>query len=493
MPKSNILRQNVGLYIFNNNKGKERQKMEKKTLKKILCSGTALVLAGALCGCSIKFGVNKEPKLDAVVAKATNGENYEEMKITYEDFRKEYKYYLVNSKIEDDKAEDVAATCKQQRTKIINYLINEQVYLQKAKEMGLYELTEEEQKEVDEDVESKIAQQIKYYGEQAEQELIKQSESNTESASASDSSGDTSAESNDTSGEQTSETESVPSMTDEEKEQKGSEMLDSMLSQCGMTRDDLHWWAQSSKIYEKLKAKLGENVSYEDAEEKFKEYQAQAEKLYNSDVDTYQQQYMDQVWLPEGSRLIKHVLLGFDSETQSEIKNLRNDGEDEKADKLRAEKAEELKSKQEEVEKKLDDGEDISKLITEYSADATGSMMYPDGYTVIPNSNQYMEEFQKAAFVPQKIGERTSCVTDYGVHIMVYVGDAKVSEETLKAYTDKIYELLQQNEYAEKMSEWTKEYDFDIDYDALRIDAPTDESSVSSGEESTDNSSEESN
>ena len=463
--------------------------MEKKTLKKILCSGTALVLAGALCGCSIKFGVNKEPKLDAVVANATKGENIEEMKITYEDFRKEYKYYLVNSKIEDDKAEDVADTCKQQRTKIINYLVNEQIYLQKAKELGVYELTEEEQKEVDDDFNSKIDQQISYYSEQAEQELIKQNESSTESASVSDNSEDvpadgsedSPAESTDTSNEQTSEAESAPAMTDEEKKEKGGEMLDSMLSQCGMTRDDLHWWAQSSKICEKVKAKLGENVSYDDAEAKFKEIQDQAEELYKSNVDTYQQQYMDQIWLPEGSRLIKHVLLGFDTDTQTEIKNLRSDGKDDEADKLRAEKAEALKSKQEEVEKKLDDGEDISKLITEYSSDATGSSMYPDGYTVIPNSNKYMKEFQEAAFVPKKIGERTSCVTDYGVHIMVYVGDAKISDETVKSYTDYLFEQLKLQEYAQKMSEWASEYDFKIDYSALRIDDPADTSSAVSG------------
>lgn len=451
--------------------------MKKKKLIKILQAGTAVLMAGALCGCSINFGTRKEPKLSAVVAHPTNDESMEEMNVTYEMFRKEYKYFLVNSGIEDDTLETVAATCKKQRQSIINYLINERIILRKAKEMGTYDLTEEELKEVEEDFDEKIAQQIKYYGDQAEKELISQSTSGSSSVSSGESSG----------GSESGETESKPSLTDMEKEEIGNEKLDEMLKKCGMTRDDLHSWAQSSKISEKLMEELGKAVDYSKAEEEFKGVQKQAEELYKSNMTMYTQGGYDQIWLPEGSRLIKHILIDFDDDTRTEISSLRKDGKDEEADKKRAEEAEKLKSKQEEIEKKLDDGGNIDDLIKEYSGDASGSAANPDGYTVIPNGETYMEEFQEAAFVPKKIGDKTTCVTDYGVHIMVYAGDAKISDESIKQFTEYLHEQLKQKEFSDKMSEWLKEYAFEIDYEALRLDAPVnEESSAASGEESSE-------
>lgn len=455
--------------------------MKNNKFNKIMRAGTAFLMAGALCGCSIKFGTRKEPKPDTVVAHPTNDESMEEMNVTYEMFMKEYKYFLVNSGIEDDTLDTVASTCTTQRSSIINYLINERIILRKAKEMGLYDLTEEEQKEVDDDIAEKFAQQIKYYGNQAEQELIAQSASG--SSSGSGDSGDS---------EQSSEAESAPSMTDEEKEEIGNKKLDEMLEKCGMTRDDLRWWAQSSKITEKLQAEIGKSVDYSKAEEEFKGVQKQAEELYKTNMTQYSMGGYDQIWLPDGSRLIKHILIGFDDETKGAISTLRKEGSDDEADKKRTEEAEKLKSKQEEIEKKLDDGDDIDELIKEYSADAAGSAASPDGYTVIPNGETYMEEFQKAAFVPEKIGDRTTCVTDYGVHIMVYAGDAKIADEAIKQFTDYLHEQLKLREFSDRMSEWADEYAFEIDYETLRLEAPVkEESSNAASADGADASSEE--
>lgn len=441
--------------------------MKKKGIGKILCAGTAVLLAGALCGCSVKFGTNKpftigdgkEPRLDLAVAYPTAEGASEDMDITYEMFRKEYAYFLVNKGITNDTDETAADSCKQQRSSIINYLINERIIVSKAKEFGVYELTEEEQAEVEKDFEDNIAKYVKIFGDQAEMELISKNSGGTVQSGAEES--------------ETSE----PSMTDEEKEEIGNKKLDEMLDKCGMTRDDLRWWSQSSKITEKLRNKLGEAVTMEDAEEALKGVQEEAQRLYKEDMNAYTSGSYDQIWLPDGSRLIKHVLLGFDDDVRQEIYGLRLDGKDADADKKRTEAAEALKSKQEEVEKKLDDGTKIEELIKEYSADKDGSEAYPDGYTVIPNGTTYMEEFQKAAFVPEKIGDRTTCVTDYGVHIMVYAGDAKLSEATVKSFTEYLLTQLRSKEFSDKMSEWFEEYSYEIDYDALRLDDPSAEES----------------
>lgn len=441
--------------------------MKKKGIGKIICAGTAVLLAGALCGCSVKFGTNKpftigdgkEPRLDLAVAYPTLEGAPEDMDITYGMFRKEYAFFLVNKDITNDTDEAAAASCKQQRSAIINYLINEQIIIGKAKELGVYELTEEEQAEVEKDYEEKVAQYVKAFGDRAEQELISKNNGGTMQDGAE--------------GSETSEL----LMTDEEKEEIGNKKLDEMLDKCGMTRDDLHLWSQSSKITEKLQNKLGEAVTTEDAEEAFKGVQEEAQRLYKEDMSAYTSGSYDQIWLPDGSRLIKHVLLGFDDNVRQEIYSLRAEGKDADADKKRAEAAEALKSKQEEVEKKLDDGAKIDDLIKEYSADKEGSEAYPDGYTVIPNGTSYMEEFQKAAFVPEKIGDRTTCVTDYGVHIMVYAGDAKLSEEVVKSFTEYLLTQLRSKEFSDKMSEWLEEYAYEIDYASLRLDDPSAEES----------------
>lgn len=423
--------------------------MKKIKISKVLRAGTALLLAGALCGCSVKFGKYKEPKLDKVVANATSGENTEEMNITYEMFRKEYKYYLVNSGIDDDTEESVADKCKSQRGQIIAYLINEQLILRKAKELGVYELTEEEQAEVDKDFDEKIAEQIEYYKKQAE----------TESAA------------------------SGSTLTDAEKEEIGNKKLDEMLEKCGMTREDLRWWAQSSKISAKLREEVGKAVDEAKAREELQKVIDLAEEYYKTDMSMYNQGAYYELWLPEGSRLIKHILIGFDSDTQTEIMSLRQEEKDDEADKKREEAAKALESKVQEVEQKLDDGEKFDDLIKTYSADASGSAGYPDGYTVIPNGTTYMEEFQKAAFVPEKIGDRTTCVTDYGVHIMLYADDAKITDETLKSFTDYVQEELQKVEFSKCLTEMEEIYNFEIDYDSLRLDDPAEESSETESEE----------
>lgn len=426
--------------------------------RKILGAITAAVLAVSLCGCKVDFGTNNEessdttlaftaatlnygvePRADVIVAQATKGDGADELQINYEEFRKEYMYYLVNSGITDDSASaDVAERCKSYRSTLINSLVNEQVILAKAKELGFYELTAEEQQAVDEEFENKTAQQVKNYGEQV--------------ALAASSDG--------------------YEMTEEEKDLVGNKKLDDLLDACKMTRYDIKWWAQSSKISNKLQEELGKSVTRADAEKEFKDVQKYAEELYRSSTSDYEQQGFAQVWLPEGSRLIKHVLLEFEGDAYSEITALRREGKNDEADKLREQKAKELKSKQEEIEKKLDEGANIDDLIKEYSADAEGSALSPEGYTVFPNGTSYMEEFQKAAFVPEKIGDRALCVTDYGIHIILYAGNASLDPDAVKYYTDYIEEQLKYSAFWEKVDEWLAEYDFEINYEALRIDAP---------------------
>lgn len=395
----------------------------------------------------MKFGTKSEPKPDAVVAEPTNGDD--SMKITYADFKKEYIYALNGAGIMDDTEESIAERCKTERNTIITYLINERIIMKKAGEMGLSSLTGEEMNAVEEEYNSRVEEQIEAFAEKAVSDAA-----GTESAAVSEDSGTTS------------------ELTDEKKRELGIKGFDEFLASCDMTRDDLLTWEVSSAITQKLREEIGKSVDYSKAEETFLGYEEKIKQLYNDDISQYEQGGFTAVWVPEGARMIKHILLGFDEDTQDEITANRQKGDDDAADKLRKEKAEELQNEVDEVQKKLDDGGDFQTIMLEYSSDSASSSMYPDGYVVIPNGTSYMKEFQEAAFVPEKIGDRTVCVTDYGVHIMIYADDAEVSDEQKKSFTDYLYEQLKSTEFDKKMREWNDEYAYKIDYKALRLDDP---------------------
>lgn len=412
--------------------------------KKILCAGAAVLLAGTVSGCSVKVGTNAEPDLGTIVAEPEAPGYDKGLEVTYGEFKREYDYAVKGAGIEDDTDPSYSDACKTQRSTIITYLINEKIILKKANEMGLGTLTEEEMSEVEKEYNSLIDEQVKIYGDNADYGTVEAS-----------------------------------SVSDDDKTERGNKEFDDFLAGCNLTRDDLLTWQKNSAVTDKLIAEIGKSVDYSEAEKNYTEYQKQIETLYNESVLQYEQNGFSSVWVPEGSRMIKHILLGFDEDTQDLIKSDRSKGDDEAADKLREEKAAELQDKIEEVQKKLDAGEDFNTLLMTYSSDAASSSANPDGYLVVPNGQTYMKEFQAAAFVPEKIGDRTVCVTDYGVHIMIYAGDAKVSEEDKKSFTDYLYDQLVNAAFSEKMDEWRAEYNYKIDYAALRLDEPAESSDSS--------------
>lgn len=429
---------------------------------KIFMSAAALLLAAGICGCSVKFGTN--PKADSadssdssnsadkvdsnrIVAQATVGDNLDDLSVIYEEFEREYLYYLKSSRIEDDTAASVADTCKQQRENIINNIIIEKVILKKAHQMNVDTITEDEQKELDEQFEENYKQQIRYIG---------------ENAAAYGYEGDSS-----------------ESRTEEEIEEIGKELFSKILEESNITLDILKQWSKSSLIGQKLMKELGKEVSRSEAEKAVNESIESAKELYKSDVVSYERSNYTKIYIPEGSRMIRHILLGFSDEDMQQIQALRTDGKDGEADTYRAQKAAELADKVAEVEKKLNDGEDFMELVSEYSADASSTISNPDGYLIVPDGKAYMAEFQKTAMEIEKVGGRKNCVTDYGVHIMIYASEAKVDPDDLSAITDSVLEQLRQNHYYQRVYEWKDEYKFQIEYDLLRIDNPEDSDSSS--------------
>jgi parvulin-like peptidyl-prolyl isomerase len=421
---------------------------------KILSAATAAALAVSLCGCSIKLGTNTKISDDLVVAKAA-GEiagGDDSLNITYGDFRKEYLYYLKGQGITDDSDESVADTCKEQRSTIINYLINEKIIFQKADELGVGTLTDEEMDEVESEYNDLIDEQIEYFASIADFGTLETGEV----------------------------------ISDSDKEQRGSDDFDKYLEDCGLTRDDLLMWQVSSAVTQKVIDEVTKDVTveYSEAQAKFDDYVESIKALYADDVSEYETGgYYSAFWIPDGSRRIKHILLAFDDDFADELSELR-DSDDEAADEARAEKAEEMQEQAQEIINMLDNGADFDELITEYSADSSGSTYYPDGYLVVPNSVSFVSEFTEAAYSLENVGDYCEAVSDYGVHIILYASDAVVTDEEIDSYVEYIYEQLDssaKNSYfSEKLNEWKEEYAYEIDYDTLKIDEPSDETAETS-------------
>lgn len=420
----------------------------KTKFKKILSSVCIAALTVTTAGCAMEFGTN--PKVDPkqVVAKPTRLCFTGELDVTYEEFSKEYLFYLNANGISEDDSSN-AETCQSLREAIINNEIYDKVMLLKAKEVGCDVLTEEDTKNIDEEYNSEIENEIATFGENADYSDLAEG---TE-------------------------------VTDEMKKERGEQEFNKMLEDCGMTRDDIYLWIKNYYISQKMAEYFKTQLEPNAAEDMLNAYVDDIKEMYETDVSQYEQGDYYMFWVPEGSRRIKQVLLGFDDETLDAIEQYRKDGNDEAADKLREEKAKELADKQKAVEQAIDDGDDWDGILLQYSADAQGSSLYPDGYLVIPNGEAYVDEFQEAAFVPEKVGDRTTCVSDYGLHILIYASDEEVTEDERSDIIEYLEYNLAQNEFSAQMNAWVDSYAFDIDYETLRITQEDSEEST----DSTDN------
>ena len=412
---------------------------------KILRAVSAAVLAVGLCGCSIRFGTNIAPENSYLVAKPSDSSLTEKLGVTYAEFMNDYTYYLNGMGIKDDSAESVAETCKSRRQAIIESLILEKICVLKAEEYGVSELTDEELEQAKSMADAIISERTSYYAKNLDYGTI------------------------DPSG-----------LSDEEKQKRADEALDKALAEFDYTRED---YVEKQKRYVlgfKVLEALGETLDRGEAEKQFDDNAKLAKETYESSVSDYEQSStLSQYYIPEGSRYIKHILLGFSDDASNAILMSRRSGDDEGADKLREENAAALEEKLAEVIGKLDAGEDWDTLVNEYSADKAASAYYPDGYLLIPNGTSFVKEFQDASFTIGKIGERTTCVTDYGIHILLYSSDAAITEFDREIAVERIFSNMMQSEFTKKTAEWIKEYGFydNMDYSVLRIDKLNDEES----------------
>lgn len=373
-------------------------------------------------------------------------EGREDMNVTFGQFLKEYKYYMQNYGLTDDTSGDNAEVLQQQRERIVNYLINEQIFRVKFAEL-LPEFTEEE------------LAQIQAYGDDQISQMKQSCKDGISSMS-------------------------VEKYTDEELTKMADDAFSSILDECGLTEDDFHDWAYTAAIQDKLSEYVNKDftLDYSEAETQLQNVINGAKSSYESDPANYDGNSYSSVYIPEGSRYIEQIALKLPDADITEINDLRDSGDDEGADKLRAEKLKSLDEKLAEVQAKIDSGEDFEALMKEYSDDSDTSAKY----LITPGAEIYVDGLSEAAMGIEEVGGMTTFGSDYGYHIIKNLGTAEVDPEETKEMTQAIYDYLLTNYKASNFNaavrEWREEYNFTIDRGVLLLAEETDAAAESSAE-----------
>lgn len=412
--------------------GKEKQMHFRKIIAAV--SAAAIILS---CGCSVRSS--------SVAAWVTGSvSNKDSLSISIEDFNKEYKFWLFQQQIPDDTASEVTEKCAEQRSNIINYLVNEKIVLDQVEKMGIT-LTEDDQTAIDE----RYNELIDQYTDSCK-DYVNAGESGT--------------------GEVTG---------DDAILEEAGKIFDEKLAECGMSRDDILMSARSEKLMEKLKAKLAEEnpVTRSDAENEYDEIVKSIQQMYDDEPTYYESySYYSSFWLPENSRRIKHILLKYDEADSTEISTQRANDDEEAAEEAREAAAEKVMPQAEEIVAQLDAGADFDELVKQYSGDPGSTADGFEGYLVVPNGGIYYKEFQQGAYELENIGDYKIVTTDIGVHILQYAADAVLDPDTTEKIIGVIQEELEETAadtaYSEAMKQWRTEYAYDVAYTALNIVKP---------------------
>ena len=366
---------------------------------------------------------------DTVIASAGNGA--EGMDVTFGEFIREYRYCLWQYGFSADTDSSVSDQMKQARQDVIDGIIKDRIIRAKFAEYGL-SFTDEEKQNIQDSADSAINDIIA---------SIKQVIAYADS-----------------------------SLSDDELTEKAQLRLSQGLSDCGLTRDDLCGWQEVTAMAQKLRDKFSEgtDVTDDELEAKMTETIDSVKKSYEDDPASFYGQYYSNLWLPEGTRAIQAILVGFDYDAYSQINALRTDGKDDEADKLREESLPSIQERYDALMEKVNSGEDFAQLMTDSNEDEGNGL-----FIVTPGTEIYGADFYNAAMGLENIGDTTSVLLDYGWYILRYQQDAEVTADDLEKTRTSVWQnllLSKKNDlYNAEYEKWAEEYAFTMDKDVLAL------------------------
>lgn len=362
--------------------------------------------------------------------------------IPFSEFFNEYMYYLISYQIEDDMSDENKTTCEGYRDNIISYLIFERMYLYVAdKDYGISEatLTDEQREEVRSGAETVKSDWAANFYTSVESKL----------------------------GEEASE---------EEKDAMCDEVLQVILTRCGLDEDIFYKWELSRYIQElvlEALVKQAGDVTEEDVQKMFDEFIAEARDKAENDPAAYEELAVySMTYIPEGTRTAKHIWLSYSQDDLTKIAQFEADGDIAGFNSaVQAAYTDEMKATVAEISEKLAGGADFAELQTEYGV--SGST---DEMVVLKNSPSFFEQYRTALYSLENKGDVSEpIVCENGVYFIQYADDASVLEADVEAIKESMRSYLSDNSAQavqnDAYTEWVKRFPYTIDYDTLKVNA----------------------
>lgn len=310
---------------------------------------------------------------------------------------------------------------------IIESLINEKIMKQKLKENGYMDLTAEQTAEAEKTAQDYLDSNVEsYFGEQIKTEL---GEGYTQE------------------------------QYDAAKEPYEAQILTGM----GYTKQEFVDYYKLTVAEDAAKKKLVGDIAPTEADVKAKydESVANDKTRMEEDPTAYEGDVANGVtvyYAPEGVRQVLQVLVKIDDEWSGAISTLRQAGNDAQADYLLEKALADVKGEADDVLKKITSGSiTFADAITTYNDD-TG--MPEEGYFVVKDGKTFVEPFTTAAMGLKAIGDVSDLVpTDYGYHIIQYVGDvptgAAAYDDVKQEIKDTLLTSMQDDAWQTIIDEWT--------------------------------------
>lgn len=383
--------------------------MKKKGLPALLLC-IAVITGMMMTGCSVS-------NMNLVVGQVGNET------VTFRDVTLYANYMLMN---QGYKRSDLTAdNIKGLNESALDYAIENKVIGQKAAALGLYPLSQENQKKVEDNFNSYMTGMAASY------------------------------------------LSSYQGMSDAEAQARKA--ADASLLSAGMTEDDIKTLMTVFEVRDLVLAESTKDVTVTDDEiqTEYNKLLSAQQSSYTTDPTAYDTAMNSGstvvVYRPGDYRYIKHILITMPSDIASQIATATSSGDTATVATLREQGLAQIKDKANEALAKVQNGGDFDALITQYGGDP-GMQAEPaktKGYQVGAKSS-FVPEFLAAAMGLAKVGDTTGLVaTDYGYHIIKYVGDVPAGAVALADVKDGIKASVlvtkQNDAFTALVAQWKKE------------------------------------
>ena len=401
--------------------------MNKKLVGILAALIATAMLLGACATEDIIDTATPGPEVDNDAAKVVvevNGES-----VYYDEYYEQYANYCTANGI----AEDDATYGPIIQQMALDVLVSDKVLQQKLEELGYMDLSDEKLAEAEQNAQDEINYNIEYvYGEEIAETL-----------------GD--------------------DYTDEEYDAALAGYEQTLLDMYSLVKDDIiasHVLTVAAEVANEDIVKDIEPTE-EEVKAQYDEYVTQDKEELEADPTMYVSYFLDgsaAYYVPSGVRQVLHVLTAIDDDTQAAISLLRSEGYDDQADILRDNALAQIEDEANDLLDKLESGElnfEEAAMSAEYSDD-TG--MVAEGYPVVEGTTSYAQEFTDASMALEKVDDMTALVaTDFGYHIIKYIGDATEGAVDYDSVHDDIAEALKTSQQVDawqtQLDQWEEESD----------------------------------